>query len=978
MKKDIFIIKNRIISILLTVALVISTIYAVPLKGGVNAATPEGVVDVASSYLDSFSMAADSGSATAVLSGDKLSYYQYNVDGPPELKEVTGVTHISLGPGITLIQEGTSSVTVTLNDGDLEINGTNSGTIEVGSGDVTINGTLNGTISRNNDEITINTGGKLYIPAGSTVSATEGKLVNYGTIEVDSSFSASDYGTMDNYGTITADIISLSGTSFTSHDSAYYYPSTSFSKGDFNLAGTVVPEENTRIINGTVGSFTISYGGATRTISGDVDEPAWYLVTPSIDVESFDDAVYYGTDYDEAVSEHISLPDDFNGTYGIAYYGDSDGMMSLDKASIGSSGRVYYRVITDATTNYVSGYSDTRSFYVEPFPDDDISLTLGGLKNDIYAQDSITITPTSGYQVSLYGMNDGYADVLELTEDDVYTDGYFNADIYFNAKRKSDGATTDAIFWSSRFDTDEVIFDHYDPVLSGSVLADGTAVDISGSEEIVADKVTFTIADEYLDSVKVNGTANTINEVDNGYNSVVIIDVPEGAAKLYTVVAEDKSGRSYTLTLNLKHTRKTTTATVEVPDTTEGEDYTPVVTTDSDGKDDATFLYKSRAVTDDNAYSSDKPTEPGTYMVRATIPQTDYYEEIVCEDSFTISEKEEEEEEEPDTEESTTEESDPEEPSTENPPEAQPKKDASITVKMNNQYYGVDYTPEVTTDSNGAITFMYKREGAADSTLSLVKPTDIGTYVVRAFVAETDTYKAGRDDAKFTISYLDNYPNRTYTLVGDKGYNNYYISEVHIVAPVGYEISTSLDGLYTGYVVYNDTISNIYLKRNVDGAKTSAITFNENLKVDTEGPSIGASIKDQDGNSVNLSGSYYADTVTFTISDEHLQSVLVNDEKVQISDNKATITIDSANGVQSFSVTADDEAGNTFSANVTIEATWRIEMLLPSGEIVPLTPGEAYKLGSGTWTTDKDPNTVYSGNQTVYVTGGGDYTFDTQ
>ena len=81
-----------------------------------------------------------------------------------------------------------------------------------------------------------------------------------------------------------------------------------------------------------------------------------------------------------------------------------------------------------------------------------------------------------------------------------------------------------------------------------------------------------------------------------------------------------------------------TTATVTVADVYVGQDFTPVIESESDGKNLATFRYKSVDETED-MYTEEKPTAAGEYNIEATIPATDTYDEIVCEGTFKILNK---------------------------------------------------------------------------------------------------------------------------------------------------------------------------------------------------------------------------------------------------------------------------------------------------------------------------------------------------
>ena len=107
-------------------------------------------------------------------------------------------------------------------------------------------------------------------------------------------------------------------------------------------------------------------------------------------------------------------------------------------------------------------------------------------------------------------------------------------------------------------------------------------------------------------------------------------------------------------------------------------------------------------------------------MVRATIPETDTYLEITCEDSFEIKKI------------ST----------------------ATVTVTVPDSYVGDTYEPSVTTESDGKAltTYEYKVKGTADISYGSTKPTAAGSYTVRANVPETDTYLSVFGTADFTIS----------------------------------------------------------------------------------------------------------------------------------------------------------------------------------------------------------------------------------
>lgn len=189
------------------------------------------------------------------------------------------------------------------------------------------------------------------------------------------------------------------------------------------------------------------------------------------------------------------------------------------------------------------------------------------------------------------------------------------------------------------------------------------------------------------------------------------------------------------------------TAKVEVPDTVVGTEYEPVLTTMSDGKSSAKFEYKL-ADADDSTYSETKPTEPGKYVIRVTVPATDKYAEQICTDEFTISEAET-----PDKEENKEEEQKEEEQ------EEKPEDNlltAKASVEVPDVYVGVTYDPILTTDSDGKdkAVFEYKSADDKDGEYSFDKPVKAGKYIVRATVPETDKYHEVRCEATFTISKI--------------------------------------------------------------------------------------------------------------------------------------------------------------------------------------------------------------------------------
>ena len=80
--------------------------------------------------------------------------------------------------------------------------------------------------------------------------------------------------------------------------------------------------------------------------------------------------------------------------------------------------------------------------------------------------------------------------------------------------------------------------------------------------------------------------------------------------------------------------------------------------------------------------------------------------------------------------------------------------DATI-ASMNKIYDSQPVTPSATTESDGAMTWEFKPDGADPSAYTTTAPEDAGTYNVHLTVAETDRYNAISKTATFTITPKD-------------------------------------------------------------------------------------------------------------------------------------------------------------------------------------------------------------------------------
>lgn len=85
------------------------------------------------------------------------------------------------------------------------------------------------------------------------------------------------------------------------------------------------------------------------------------------------------------------------------------------------------------------------------------------------------------------------------------------------------------------------------------------------------------------------------------------------------------------------------------------------------------------------------------------------------------------------------------------------KADLTLRLTMNGWTYGQQASDPVLAgnEGRGTVTYSYKVKTAGDDTYEATKPTDAGSYTVKAEVAETDNYNAGSTTADFTIAKAD-------------------------------------------------------------------------------------------------------------------------------------------------------------------------------------------------------------------------------
>ena len=296
------------------------------------------------------------------------------------------------------------------------------------------------------------------------------------------------------------------------------------------------------------------------------------------------------------------------------------------------------------------------------------------------------------------------------------------------------------------------------------------------------------------------------------------------------------------------------------------------------------------------------------------------------------------------------------------------KGEGVASVEQGDVNYGTKPDPKAETSTNTEKTAVieYKEASSDDTAYSQTVPTAVGNYTVRATFAETEAYGEAVATTDFSIRYLET-PEPPYTLVGTKGENGYYTSNVVVKPAKGYMISTELNGTYEeSLTIQNSQSGTVFYLRNASGERTGALRL-ETIKIKKQTPKL----------SLENGKTYYGDSQKLVIQDDYLSQVYVNGVLQNLDGTEFVLQLGSNNGKKKYEITAVDVAGNKKTILVTVAAAWMKTGIIPEGVLVNLETGNGYKLGNGNWKVAGD-STSYSGGTEFYVKKDGSYTFGKQ
>ena len=695
--------------------------------------------------------------------------------------------------------------------------------------------------------------------------------------------------------TVNPLVSSISGGTYTLEYKNNFAPDTAYSTvkptaaGTYTVRATIV-ETATYLSTTCTDTFTIYKNALTATVS--VDD------------------IKVGETPDPAVTTSAA---DYNGTITYEYKKTTDTEYTSSVPT--AAGTYNVRAVVGETAKYL-GTTATSTFTIDKNETTaTVSVANITVGND---PEPIVITVSDGKYLATFQYKAAGADDTTYSDTVPTAAGSYTVKASIPETAKYFATTATATFTISKNVATSSV-DVEDILVGGTIYADVT------TNSDGAQTVEYKAAD-----ADDSAYSTTLPYVEGKYT--VRVTIPETAKYFATSCTSD-----------FFISKNETDASVSVESIYVGGNVVPVISTDSNGKEDTTYEYKV-AGADDSTYTATVPSAAGKYTVRATVPATLEYTKIVCYNSFEIYL---------------------------NPVTMQ-------TFRVANYFVGQSPDVEFECSSNGDVTFEYKPKNANDIEYTTDAPTKPGIYTARASVAETYFYASATFITDFTVSYL-NAPQTTFTPAGTEGKNGYFKSDVELTAPAGYLISATEDGVYTKSIPYTEDLDTFYLKRD-DGATTSSIVITDKPKIDKDAPEFKPST------AVTPNAVMFTPSITIKVDDQNLKSLTVNGVPVDlttITDN--TLTLSPGMGVLEVNIVAEDIAGNVSKISFILKAEWLELGTIPADQLVPLDVETEYNLGTGKWQVIKgnpedntvkpeaDP-TIYNGELPVYVNENGDYT----
>ena len=328
------------------------------------------------------------------------------------------------------------------------------------------------------------------------------------------------------------------------------------------------------------------------------------------------------------------------------------------------------------------------------------SITYTGLDKD-------TVNPTA-YKLAAAtdgNIGSGDKDASELTLKSLTVDQTQEFSVVIESKNYEDITATVTLTVVNKTDLSSSIVTN--SVINSSFTYDGEAVEFTKN-------ATVTGHSELKDSLvyTFSGVSPTV------YAASTTAPTNAGSYQLVVSIPGDNALYMGSQTINFTIGKADIIMTASMTDWTYGENASTPSVDGNSGSGDVTYTYKVKGA-DDDTYSENKPTNAGAYTMKAVVGETANYKGGSATVDFTIS-----------------------------------KADITVTASMTDWTYGENAgTPSVSGNSgSGSVTYYYKVKNAADNTYTITKPSNAGTYTMKAVVAETANYNGGNATVDFTIA----------------------------------------------------------------------------------------------------------------------------------------------------------------------------------------------------------------------------------
>lgn len=448
------------------------------------------------------------------------------------------------------------------------------------------------------------------------------------------------------------------------------------------------------------------------------------------------------------------------------------------------------------------------------------------------------------------------------------------------------------------------------------------------------------------------------NNADAGENKTITVN--------YVCTGTDADNYSLPANLVTSYTgsikRAAGQATITMANWAEGETpATPVLASTTNGISRVTYAYKKKGQLD-VAYSEQRPTTKGDYVVQATFAQTVNYEAVTATSEFSITRIE------------------------------TPATSYTLTgTTGNNGWYtsGVTVLPaegyQLSRTRDGVYTDSLTVAQSADAfDIYLKSVTGAITSAVRVDAIRIDTSNPTFDGEGEGIVVSDSIWR---SFLAQITFERFFTDTqaVHIagadaqsgIVSYEYQISATQRTLEeltdsTNWIAgSNFNIApgamqeNIIYAKVTNGAGLVSYISSDGIVYDTQNPLI---------ENVVEGTIYYGESYEVAVSDDYLSEILLDGASVAVQGTTTTVSVPASDSQHTLTVT--DRTGNHTTVNFTVYEPWVRDGISAAGPRNLIT-GVAYKLGGGQWTVAGD-TTVYQGGTTFYATNNGEVEFQKQ